>query len=87
MTQNCFRAKFYVAEILLGLEYLHEIGVIYRDLKPENILMDEDGHLVITDFGMAKQVKDGELTHSFVGTPEYLCKNIKLSKVILIKNK
>jgi len=66
------RAKFYVAEILLGLEYLHELGVIYRDLKPENILMDEDGHLVITDFGMAKQLKDGELTHSFVGTPEYL---------------
>lgn len=66
------RAKFYVAEILLALEYLHEMGVIYRDLKPENILMDEEGHLCLTDFGMAKQMKEGELTYSFVGTPEYL---------------
>ncbi len=42
--------------------------------------MDEDGHLVITDFGMAKQLKDGELTHSFVGTPEYLCKHMGVGK-------
>jgi len=70
------RAKFYVAEILLGLEYLHNLGVIYRDLKPENVLMDEDGHICITDFGMAKQLKKGELTYSFVGTPEYLAPEI-----------
>ena len=72
------RAKFYAAEIVLGIEYLHSIGVIYRDLKPENILMDENGHIVLTDFGMSKQLKEGELTHSFVGTPEYLCKNYSI---------
>ena len=54
------------------MEYLHKLGVIYRDLKPENILMDEDGHLCLTDFGMAKQVEENEKTRSFVGTPEYL---------------
>ena len=66
------RTKFYAAEIILALEHLHKIDVIYRDLKPENILMDEEGHICVTDFGMAKSVKDGQLTNSFVGTPEYL---------------
>ena len=48
-------AKFYAAEVILALEYLHsEIGVIYRDLKPENILLDEDGHIRLTDFGLSK---------------------------------
>ena len=66
------RTKFYAAEILIALESLHKIGVLYRDLKPENVLLDEEGHICMTDFGMAKQVKEGEMTNSFVGTPEYL---------------
>jgi len=68
------RAKFYAAEILLALEYLHELGVVYRDLKPENILMDDEGHVCLTDFGMAKKLAKDEKTKSFVGTPEYLGK-------------
>jgi serum/glucocorticoid-regulated kinase 2 len=70
------RAKFYAAEITLAIEHLHKMDVIYRDLKPENILMDEDGHVCLTDFGMAKIVRDGQLTTSFVGTPEYLAPEI-----------
>nr|AHZ63921.1 phototropin [Cylindrocystis cushleckae] len=46
-------AKFYAAEILLSLEYLHCKGVIYRDLKPENILITSSGHLVLTDFDLS----------------------------------
>ncbi|KAF7836384.1 serine/threonine-protein kinase D6PKL1-like [Senna tora] len=46
-------ARFYVAEILLALEYLHMLGVIYRDLKPENILVREDGHIMLTDFDLS----------------------------------
>uniref|UniRef100_A0AAZ3RE54 3-phosphoinositide-dependent protein kinase 1 n=1 Tax=Oncorhynchus tshawytscha TaxID=74940 RepID=A0AAZ3RE54_ONCTS len=47
--------RFYSAEIVCALEYLHEKGIIHRDLKPENILLSEDMHIQITDFGTAKQ--------------------------------
>ncbi|XP_014469291.1 PREDICTED: 3-phosphoinositide-dependent protein kinase 1 isoform X1 [Dinoponera quadriceps] len=50
--------KFYSAEILRGLEYLHGLGIIHRDLKPENILLDEKMHVLITDFGSAKILKE-----------------------------
>ncbi|XP_020211395.1 serine/threonine-protein kinase D6PKL1 [Cajanus cajan] len=53
---RCFSepaARFYVAEVLLALEYLHMLGVVYRDLKPENILVREDGHIMLTDFDLS----------------------------------
>ena len=50
------RTKFYVAQITLGLEYLHNMGIIYRDLKPENLLLTDDGHICMTDFGISKEV-------------------------------
>lgn len=46
-------ARFYAAEVVIGLEYLHCLGIIYRDLKPENILLQEDGHIVLTDFDLS----------------------------------
>nr|AML76928.1 putative LOV domain-containing protein [Lindenbergia philippensis] len=46
-------ARFYAAEVVIGLEYLHCLGIIYRDLKPENILLQNDGHIVLTDFDLS----------------------------------
>ncbi|KAG6854867.1 hypothetical protein C0991_012057 [Blastosporella zonata] len=46
--------KNYIAEVVLGLEYLHERGVVHRDLKPDNLLIDQHGHLKLTDFGLSR---------------------------------
>eukprot|EP00828_Plagiopyla_frontata_P026410 TRINITY_DN34564_c0_g1_i1.p1 TRINITY_DN34564_c0_g1~~TRINITY_DN34564_c0_g1_i1.p1 ORF type:complete len:168 (-),score=25.30 TRINITY_DN34564_c0_g1_i1:86-589(-) len=70
------RARFYLIEIILGLEYLHSKNIVYRDLKPENLLLDEEGHIALTDFGLAKFVKNNQLITTFAGTPEYLAPEI-----------
>uniref|UniRef100_A0A8C5MCP8 Ribosomal protein S6 kinase n=1 Tax=Leptobrachium leishanense TaxID=445787 RepID=A0A8C5MCP8_9ANUR len=69
--------KFYLAELALGLDHLHSLGIIYRDLKPENILLDEEGHIKLTDFGLSKESIDHEKkAYSFCGTVEYMAPEV-----------
>lgn len=69
-------ARFYVACVTEAFYYLHSKGIIYRDLKPENILLDNKGYGKLVDLGFAKQLKDGEKTWTFCGTPEYVAPEI-----------
>ncbi|XP_052408215.1 3-phosphoinositide-dependent protein kinase 1 isoform X2 [Carassius gibelio] len=75
--------KFYTAEIVCALEYLHAMGIIHRDLKPENILLSEDMHIQITDFGTAKQLSADNVqtrANSFVGTAQYVSPELLTEK-------
>ncbi len=64
------RVRLFAAEILLALSYLHDMHFVYRDLKPENLLLDEEGHIRLTDFGLAKKMARTDLAKTFCGTPE-----------------
>ena len=75
-------AAFYLAETISALDHLHTLGILHRDLKPENILLCHDGHICLTDFGLAKDFgtdwsdRDGsddqERARTICGTQEYM---------------
>ena len=56
------------------------MDILHRDLKLENIMIDEKGYLKLIDFGLAKIVKNNEVTMSFCGTPEYLAPEMVVGK-------
>ncbi|XP_052221380.1 serine/threonine-protein kinase S6KL-like [Dreissena polymorpha] len=66
----------YVAELAMVLDYLHKSGVIYRDMKMENLLFDAEGHIQLTDFGLAKWLARGEKTRTVCGTLQYMAPEV-----------
>lgn len=75
------RAKFYIAELILALQHLHQHDIVYRDLKPENILLDANGHIALCDFGLSKaNLTQNDTTNTFCGTTEYLAPEVLLDE-------
>ncbi|TEA16231.1 Serine/threonine-protein kinase SCH9 [Colletotrichum sidae] len=75
------RAKFYIAELILAIQHLHNNDIVYRDLKPENILLDANGHIALCDFGLSKaNLTKNDTTNTFCGTTEYLAPEVLLDE-------
>ena len=71
------QTKFFIACIILSLDYIHTNNIIHRDLKPENLVLDSDGYMKLTDFGIAKVYKkdNHKETSGTLGymAPEVIC--------------
>lgn len=72
------QAKFYVAQIILGLEFLHHFKILHRDLKPNSILIGEDGYIKLTNFDNSIELKEsqGYRTYTMIGTPHYMAPEV-----------
>ncbi|XP_051903458.1 rhodopsin kinase GRK1b [Hippocampus zosterae] len=75
------RASFYTAQIICGLEHLHQHRIIYRDLKPENVLLDDAGHVRLSDLGLAVELPPGkDKTTGYAGTPGFMAPELLQKK-------
>lgn len=72
-------ARFYYANIVCALDFLHSNGIVHRDLKPANILIKPDGYISLVDFGLAKAETDSHCW-SMVGTPIYMAPELFMSQ-------
>ncbi len=75
-------SQFYIASMILSIEYLHSNGIIYRDLKPENILINSKGYLRLIDMGTCKVMKGKGTpkTYTIIGTPHYMAPEVLAGK-------
>lgn len=76
-----YECRYYMAQIISGVKYLHENRIIHRDLKLGNLFLNDDLHVKIGDFGLATRIEyDGERKKTLCGTPNYIAPEILLKK-------
>jgi len=68
--------RFLLGCVILGLEELHNQGILFADLKPENVLLFKDGYAKITDFGLSKKLAHGEKISLYSGSPLYIAPEV-----------
>eukprot|EP01065_Artemidia_motanka_P022342 TRINITY_DN2653_c0_g1_i1.p1 TRINITY_DN2653_c0_g1~~TRINITY_DN2653_c0_g1_i1.p1 ORF type:complete len:316 (+),score=68.33 TRINITY_DN2653_c0_g1_i1:150-1097(+) len=73
-------ARFYHAELVVALQYLHSKDIVHRHVSPENMLLAEDGHMKLGDFSNSKRIAAADRTFTLCGLPEYLAPEIIQSK-------
>ena len=71
---NKEQTNFFIASMMVAVNYLHERKIIYRDIKPENIIVEKNGYIKLIDFGTAKEIEDR--TKTIIGTPHYMAPEI-----------
>ncbi|KFQ54475.1 Citron Rho-interacting kinase, partial [Nestor notabilis] len=66
--------QFYLAELVLAIHSVHQMGYVHRDIKPENVLIDRTGHIKLVDFGSAAKMTANKMVNAKlpVGTPDYM---------------
>ncbi|CAH1179570.1 unnamed protein product [Phaedon cochleariae] len=71
-------ARFYIAEMVLAIDSIHNLKYVHRDIKPDNVLLDANGHIRLADFGSCLKLNDDGMVQSnvAVGTPDYISPEI-----------